>query len=127
VQKEQHDGNEEVNPLNPYFLVYIRDDGTVRYNYTNAKQILEVFRLLCQRQNTPFTQLCELFNKDTRQGSDMKKHTELLEKAVKKIVEVFKRRGNNHLINDRGAILIPKSKQVNEMKDFELITWLIVR
>jgi hypothetical protein len=57
----------------------------------------------------------------------MKKHTELLEKAVKKIVEVFKRRGNNHLINDRGAILIPKSKQVNEMKDFELITWLIVR
>ena len=127
AQKEQSDGNEEVNPLNPYFLVYIRDDGTVRYNYTNAKQILEVFRMLCQRQNTPFSQLCELFNKDTCHGSDMKKHTELLEKAVKEIVKVFRRRGNNNLINDRGAILIPRARQVNEMKDFELITWLIVR
>src|SRR5665648_56252 len=37
AQKGESEGNEEVNPLNPYFLVYIRDDGTVRYNYTNAK------------------------------------------------------------------------------------------
>lgn len=42
-QKGDCDGNEEVNPLNPYFLVYIREDGTVRYNYTHAKQVLEIF------------------------------------------------------------------------------------
>ncbi len=35
-------GNEEVNPQQPYFLVYIRDDCQVRFNYTNAKQILEI-------------------------------------------------------------------------------------
>lgn len=34
-------GNEAVNPLQPYFLVYIRDDGEVRYNFTAPKQILK--------------------------------------------------------------------------------------
>jgi hypothetical protein len=127
AQKEQSGGNEEVNPLNPYFLVYIHDDGSVRYNYTNAKQILEIFRLLCQRQKIPFDKLCELFNEETFHGREMNKHTELLKKAVNKIVKVFKKKGNIKLTNDRGAILIPKAKQINEMKDFELITWLIVR
>lgn len=31
-QKGETDGTEEVNPLQPFFLVYIRNDGTVRYN-----------------------------------------------------------------------------------------------
>ena len=52
-QKGDSDGNEKINPLQPYFLVYIRDDGTVRYNYTNAKQILEIYRLVCQRRTEP--------------------------------------------------------------------------
>ncbi len=30
---------ESVNPLQPYFLVYVRDDGTVRFNYVQAKQV----------------------------------------------------------------------------------------
>lgn len=34
-------GNEAVNPLQPYFLIYIRDDGEVRYNFTAPKQILK--------------------------------------------------------------------------------------
>jgi hypothetical protein len=29
--------------------------------------------------------------------------------------------------SDRGALLITKAKQLNEMTDFELVTWLIVR
>ncbi|MGD9580656.1 MAG: helicase-related protein, partial [Vampirovibrionia bacterium] len=127
AQKEHNEDNETLNPLNPYFLVYIRDDGTVRYNYTNAKQILEIFRLLCQGQTTPYDKLCELFNDETEQGENMDRYTELLKKAVGEIVGVFKKKGHLKLATDRGARLIPKSKQVNQMKDFELITWLIVR
>ncbi len=127
VQKNECKGNEEVNPLNPYFLVYIRDDGTVRYNYTNAKQILEVFRLLCQGQKQPYDVLCDLFNDETNNGEKMDKYSELLNKAVGEIVHVFKKKGNIKLTTDRGAVLIPKPKQINEMKDFELVTWLIVR
>jgi ERCC4-related helicase len=126
-QKSDSNGNESVNPLNPYFIVYIRDDGTVRYNYTNAKQILEIYRLLCQNRTAPYDKLCELFNYETSNGAKMDKYYELIKKAVNEIVQVFKKRENIKLISDRGAMLIPKTKQFNEINDFELITWLIIR
>jgi len=126
-QKGDSQGNEEVNPLNPFFLVYIRDDGTVRYNYTHAKHILEVYRLLCQNQKTPYDKLCELFNSETNNGVNMERYTSLLEKAVNEIVQIFKKKGSQKLTSDRGALLIPKTKQLNEIQDFELVTWLIVR
>jgi len=126
-QKNGSDDNEAVNPLNPYFLVYIRDDGTVRYNYTNAKQILEIYRLLCQNQKQPYEELCNLFNQETNNGMKMDKYSALLGKATKEIAHIFKKKGNAKLTSDRGAVLIPLAKQINEMDDFELVTWLIVR
>ena len=46
-QKGDFVGNEIVNPLQPYFLIYIRDDRIVRFTFAQPKQILEMFRLLC--------------------------------------------------------------------------------
>ncbi len=126
-QKGVTDGNEEVNPLQPYFLVYVRDDGTVRYNYTNAKQILEIYRLLCQGQTEPYQYLCDIFNAETDNGQKMDKYAELLKKAVEEIIRVFKKRGTQKLLTDRSALIIPKAKQINEMDNFELITWLVLR
>ncbi|MBN1290263.1 MAG: ATP-dependent helicase [Candidatus Latescibacteria bacterium] len=126
-QKGDTDGNEKINPLQPYFLVYIRNDGTVRYNYTNAKQILEIYRLLCQGRTEPYQKLCELFNAETGNGKNMDKYATLLKKAVSEIVRVFKKRGIHKLLSDRSALIIPKEKQLSEVDNFELLTWLIVR
>ncbi|MEI6126503.1 MAG: helicase-related protein [Pseudomonadota bacterium] len=126
-QKGNTEGNEEVNPLSPYFLVYIRDDGTVRYNYIHAKQILEIYRLLCQNQKAPYEKLCELFNGETHHGEHMDKYTGLLKRAVNEIVQVFKKKGNQKLTSDRGALLIPKAQRINEIEDFELVTWLVIK
>jgi len=126
AQKGECDGNEKVNPLSPYFLVYIRQDGTVRYNYTNAKQILEIYRLLCQGHKDPYDELCTLFNSETSDGDNMHQYTDLLKKAVNEIVHIFKKKSNINLITDRGAKIIPQAKQISEMEDFELITWLVL-
>jgi hypothetical protein len=126
-QKGDTEGNEEVNPLQPYFLVYIRDDGTVRFNYTNAKQILEIYRLLCQGKTEPYQELCNLFDTETKNGEEMDKYTALLERAVGEIARVFQFRSNLKLTTDRGALLIPKSKQANSIDKFELVTWLVIK
>ncbi|MCK9467320.1 MAG: SNF2-related protein [Candidatus Absconditabacterales bacterium] len=126
-QKKVSSENELVNPLNPYFLIYIRDDGTVRYNYTNAKQILEIFRLLCQNEKQPYNELCRIFNTETENGKNMDKYSTLLTKAVTEITNIYKKKGNALLTSDRGATLIPIEKQINGMKDFELVTWLLIR
>jgi len=125
-QKGDTKGNEEVNTLQAYFLVYIRNDGTVRFNYTHAKQILEIMRMLCQGVNKPYEQLCEIFNDETKQGSDMGKYNVLLQKAIREISEVFGRRAFSKHKTGRDGILIPKEKQASKVDDFELITWLVI-
>lgn len=126
-QKGDTAGTEEVNPLKPYYLVYVRDDGTVRYNYTNVKQILEIYRILCQGHTSPYEQLCDLFNTETCNGEEMSHYNNILQKAVAEIIQVFRKRQNQKLTTDRGALLIPKSKQILETDNFELVTWLIVK
>ena len=126
-QKGNTDGNEVVNPLQPYFLVYIRDDGQVRFNYTNAKHILEIYRLMCSGRKEPYELLCAIFNDETNQGTNMKQYAVLLKSAVDEISRVFKKRSNQNLVSDRGALLVPKSKQISEMDNFELVTWLVIK
>jgi len=72
--------SDTVNPTRPYYLVYIQDDGVVRYNFTSPKQILEIFRSVCSGKDAPYEGLCRLFNEQTRNGEDMTVYNDLLKK-----------------------------------------------
>lgn len=126
-QLQQVTNAESVNPLQPYFLVYIRDDGEVRFNFTSPKQILEIFRACCQEKSSPYQQLCELFDTETDTGKDMSKYNELLEKAVHAIIKQFERKNVANLFSGRGAKLIDTKNSLESMTDFELITWLVIK
>ncbi|TAN42552.1 MAG: ATP-dependent helicase [Nitrospirae bacterium] len=120
-------GNEAVNPLQPCYLVYIRDNGDVRYNFTNAKQILEIFRMLAAGNDKAFEKLCDIFNAETSNGNDMKKYDELLEKAINEITRTFKKRAVGALLSGRGGKLPTQTQQVKGADDFELVTWLVIK
>lgn len=120
-------GNEAVNPLQPCYLVYIRDNGDVRFNFTNAKQILEIFRMLAAGNDKAFEKLCDIFNAETSNGNEMKKYDELLEKAINEITKTFKKRAVGALLSGRGGRLPTQSQQAKGADDFELITWLIIK
>jgi len=125
-QKAAETRSDTVNPLQPYFLVYIQEDGVVRFNFTHPKQILEIFRALCSGKTSAYEDLCHLFNQQTDHGKNMQVYTDLLAKAVKGIESAFKRRTVSNLLSNRGAILPTRSQQISEQTDFELITWLII-
>lgn len=125
-QNKDTTGNETVNALQPFFLVYIRQNGEVRYNFTAPKQILEIFRAVSQGQEQPYKQLCELFDLQTENGNDMTEYSDLLEKAVAAIAAQFRRKATSNLFSGRGGKLTDTSKQVKQSNDFELITWLII-
>lgn len=126
-QKNASEECEKINPLNPYFLVYIYEDGSKIFNYTSAKSILEVYRLLCEGEKTPYKELCDLFNAETKNGCDMQKYTELLEKATAEISTSFKKRTAAKLGMSRSAVLISTDKQASKLSDYELVTWLIIK
>lgn len=125
-QKGDTSGNEAVNPLQPYFLVYVFEDGTVRLGFTQPKQILEIFRALCVGKTTAIETLCSQFNEATQNGVDVSHYSELLEKSITWIEKTFKKRAVSSLFSDRSAVIAEKSKQISQTTDFELITWLII-
>ena len=120
-------GVETVNPLSPYFLVYIRADGELRYNFTAPKQVLEVFRALCQGKTEHYAALCKLFDVETRHGQDMAAYSKLLDQTVAAIVAQFARKNAANLFAGRGGKLMDASHTVKSNGDFELITWLVIK
>ena len=100
--------------------------GEVRYNFTAPKQILEIFRTLCQGKEQPYKQLCELFDQKTDNGKDMAYYSTLLKKAVKAIAAQFSRKVTRNLFEGRGGKLTNASERVENTNDLELITWLII-
>ena len=126
-QRENGSGSDKVNPLQPYFLAYVRANGDVRYTFSQPKQILEIFRLLCAGQTAAYDELDRLFDKETNGGSDMKVYNDHLEKAVESIASQFKKRMAKQAVSGRGAQLVDSGQQASEASEFELITWLILK
>ena len=126
-QKGDSTGNEEINPLQPYFLVYIREDGEVRYTFAQPKQILEMYRLLCAGVKKPYDELCTLFDEQTDNGTNMTQYNDLLQKAVNSLTHTYRKRAVSNLLAGRGGTLAKPQKQVRSVTDFELITWLVIQ
>jgi len=127
-QKGDSSGNEKVNPLQPYFMVYLYDnDRVIRYNFAQPKQILEILRMLCSEKTTPYEKLCNLFDQHTKNGEDMSQYDGLLNAAVKAIAGSFKKRTLSNLLSGRDGVLSDLSKQVASSDVFELVTWIVIR
>jgi len=116
-----------VNPLQPHYLLYIRDDGTVRFNFMQAKQCLTLIQKLCQGKTTPYQELCDAFDEETGHGKDMNNYNGLLDKAIAAIARSFQKRVASGMQSGRDFVLPNRGEQVNDADDFELITWVVIR
>lgn len=118
---------EPVNPLQPYFLIYVLEDGQVRFGFAHARQILGIYRELCQGKSVPCEALCDLFDQQTNDGENMGLYNTLLERAVASVAAMFRKRIASGLQSGRGFIIPEQSAQANETTDFELVTWLMIK
>lgn len=119
--------SQSINPLHPYFLVYVLDDGNVRFGFAHPKQILDIYRILCAGKAEAYSQLCNLFDQQTDHGHDMKAYDVLLHKAVDSLASTFRKRAASGLQSGRGFVLPNAREQVHEKTDLELVTWLVIK
>jgi SNF2 family DNA or RNA helicase len=126
-QKGEAKSGDTVNPLQPYYLAYVRDDGTVRFSFAQPKQILEIYRLLCSGKAAAYEQLCQVFDTETHNGADMKLYNKLLAAAVDSIAKTFQKRVAAGLQSGRDFVIPNQEEQANDTTDFELITWLVIK
>ena len=115
------------NRLQPYFLTYVRDDGTVRFTFQQAKQVLSLFQALASGANSPIAALEDTFDAETRHGNNMEPYEQLLTAALRNIARTFGHAERRALGQSRGARLTKKSEKPNNQADFELVTWLVLK
>jgi hypothetical protein len=113
------------NQLHPFYLVYVDDDGGVVVNHLSPKILLDDFRLLCKGKSKPDKSLCAAFNKETKDGKNMKHYSELLGKAIRSIINVKEKSDLDCFLEGVQTELF--TKEIKGLDDFELIDFLIVR
>jgi len=120
---------EKFNPISPYFLAYVYDDGQIKYSFSNIKQILEIYKLLCHGKKEAFTDLCKTFDKNTDDGNNMTKYNDLILKMVESIKSNTQKKALKSIGvgAGRGAInLIGKNEKIKSEEEFDLISFLVI-
>ena len=117
--------SEESNSLKEYYMAYVYEDGTVKYNYIHAKKILDIYKKLCCDKNEVLNDIVEVFNKETNNGKDMKKYSKLLENTIDNIIGKKEEKGIASLFS-KGGTMIQKSL-FKGIDDFELVSFIVIK
>lgn len=126
-QKENSEALSAVNPLQPYYLAYVQDDGVTRFGLGQPKQTLDLFRALCLGAKEPYETLCRLFDEETGHGSNMTRYSDLLKAVVDSMIGQVERRNLSSLFSTRGGKLVNESEKAGSLADFDLVTWLVIK
>lgn len=124
-QKNNAVENSKLNKLQPYYLVYVKNDGSILYTYERSREILDIYKALCLGKTEPIMELCNKFNNQIQTKEGMELYSKLLKSAIKGITSYYQ----DNLFNQnsgRGGILPTSDNQIKSDDDFELITWLII-
>ena len=113
-----------MNQLHPFYLVYIKEDGTVLSNHLNVKNTLDIFRKLSKGYSEPIKEAFEQFNDETKDGADMSKYSELLNQAISSIVNITEENDIDSLFRTGGTTML--KNDITGLEDFELIDFMVV-
>lgn len=116
---------EKQNRLHPYYLVYITEDGKLVYNHLQVKNILDVMRSGCKYQDKPIKEVCDQFNKETKDGYRMDKYNDLLEDAILTIIDTNEQSDIDSLFSEGGTTAL--LNEVQGFDEFELIAFVVVK
>ena len=116
------------SPIHPYYAVYIRATGYIRYGCANARQVLEVFEASAVGKTEPLQKLCDQFDRETQNGTDMSHYDKLLDTVIAHINKTHQATQIQSLAAGapRSSRLTPASKSPRQADNFELVTWLVI-
>ena len=113
------------NRLHPFYMVYISDDGEVLCDHLSPKQLLDKMRFICRGQTKPNMPLCDAVNRETKDGKDMRKYSELLNDTIRSIISVKDESDIDSLFRAGGTAALRSN--ISGLNDFELICFLVIR
>lgn len=113
------------NRLHPFYMVYISNNGEVICDHLSPKDMLDRMRYLCKGKTEPIAELYRKFNKETRDGKDMKQVSNLLGQSISSIIEVKEESDIDSFLN--GGQVSFLTDTIKGLDDFELICFLVIK
>lgn len=113
------------NLLHPFYMVYISHTGTVICDHLSPKKLLDKMRYACKDKIEPDMTLCKQFNKETRDGKNMRHYSNLLQSVIESIITVKEESDIDDFLNGVQGNLF--SNEIRGLDDFELITFLVIK
>ena len=110
--------------LSPYYLVYVKNDGSVLLQFTQTKKILDLLKKMSIHGESVDGAATTRLSRLTRGGSDMSHYRNLLSKAVQALTGAAEEHGVESLFSPGGTVINKNS--FKGMDDFEVVSYLIL-
>ena len=116
------------SPIHPFYAVYIRNTGDIRYGCANTRQVLDLFESAAAGKTQSQPELCLQFDTETKNGENMGLYNGLLKAVINHInrAHTTTQIKGMGIGGTRDFKLAPKSKIPGDSNDFELVTWLVI-
>ena len=113
------------NLLHPFYMVYLSHTGIVICDHLSPKKLLDKMRYACKDKTEPDKTLCKQFNKETRDGKNMRHYSDLLQSAIESIITVKEESDIDSLfsVGETSAL----TYNIKGLDDFELICFLVIK
>lgn len=112
------------NRLHPFYMVYIGMNGEIITNHLQPKDTLDVMRHLAKGKVEPDKKLCGRFNRETKDGKNMGKISQLLEGSIMSIINAKDERDIESFFFGSQTTFL--SSGFSGLDDFELICFMVV-
>ena len=116
---------QQQNRLHPFYLVYIANDGEIIANHTEGKPLLDLARSACRGRGEPIQIVCRPFNKATDDGRNMGFYSNLLDQAIRSIIQVQDEKDLDSLFT--GSRTSALTNPIAGLDDFELLSFIVVQ
>jgi len=115
---------ESQNRLHPFYMVYVGMDGEIVTNHLQPKDTLDIMRHLAKGKSAPDKHLCDRFNRDTRDGKNMSKVSQLLEDAIRSVIDAKGEEDIDSFFSGGQTSFLTGG--FTGLDDFELICFMVV-
>ena len=122
---DSYKNESDKNPIYPYYMAYVKEDGEIIYNYSNVKKILDIYKSLCIGNNKVLNDLVEEFNEETKNQKKMDKYKELLTDVTDDILGKIEEQDTLNIfsLGDLSGMLDNNTNQ----EEFEIVSYLVIK
>ena len=106
-------------------MVYISNSGEVICDHLSPKEMLDKMRYICKGKTQAIPELYRQFNKETRDGKNMQKFSDLLGEAISSIIEVKEESDIDTFLSGEQMSFL--TNEIKGLDDFELVCFLVVK